>query len=219
MKEFLGIVVFVSCGPFVYADTVTPEPITLEACAELIANTPNLCEASVETLTTVAGRYSLEHPDFRRACSVSTHLCLATAPRLRETVCEICSCSDLRFSGTVQPAALRELLASSPQTRLDAAVDEGDLRFYGLPGPAGLYTPCHSFSEWSGIVSYIDYVGDVRLIPLIMDVDLSEEHAELNRRVYVYATKYNFLLLKLMCSDESPLSDFDRSVIGRNCSQ
>jgi hypothetical protein len=112
-----------------------------------------------------------------------------------------------------QLAELREFLAISPRSRLEAAVEADDLRFLGVPDFIGFYAPCY------GPPTLVNNnPEDVYTIPQILNVQLSDEHAELNRRAYVYARQYNQLLLSwLICSGEIPLPETIRRKHGIGC--
>lgn len=136
--------------------------------------------------------YGTEHRDILRERYV-TH-----------SICAICPCSvepAQSDSDADQLAELREFLAISPQSRLDAAVEAGDFRFLGVPDFVGLYTPCYGYPAMADTNP-----DDLHVIPQTLNVQLSDQHAELNRRAYVYARRYNHLLLFwLPCSEEIPL--------------
>ncbi len=150
--------------------------------------------------------YGTEHPDILRE-RYATH-----------SICAICPCgiepaqSD---SDADQLAELREFLAISPRSRLDAAVEADDLRFLGVPDFVGLYTPCYGYRAVADINP-----DDLYVIPQTLKVQLSDEHAELNRRAYVYARQYNHLLLSwLICSEEIPLPETTRQKLGISCTE
>lgn len=125
--------------------------------------------------------YGTEHPDILRE-RYATH-----------SMCAICPCGvepAQPESDANQLAELREFLAISPRSRLDAAVEADDLRFLGVPDFVGLYTPCYGYRAME-----VTNPDDLYVIPQTLNVQLSDEHAELNRRAYVYARQYNNLLL------------------------
>ena len=192
LRTLLSIVFLVSCGPFADAQRVA-EQNALEDCGEPIPNTQHLfCNSLVRGLAMLLNPYGTEHPDIIRE-RYATH-----------SICSACPCGvepAQPDSDADQLGELREFLAISPQNRLDAAVEAGDLRFLGVPDFVGLYAPCYGYRAVEGI-----YSGNLYVIPQTLNVQLSDEHAELNRRAYVYARQYNHLLLSwLICSEEIPL--------------
>ena len=206
LRTLLSIVFLVSCGPFADAQRVA-EQNAPEDCGEPIPNTQDLfCDSLVRGLAMLLDPYGTEHPDILRE-RYATH-----------SICAACPCGvepAQPDSDADQLAELREFLAISPRSRFDAAVEVDDLRYLGVPDFIGLYTPCY------GLQAVLDTnPSNVYVIPQTLNVQLSDEHAELNRRAYVYARQYNNLLLSwLICSEEIPLPETTRRKLGISCTE
>jgi len=206
LRTILGIVFLVICWQFAGAQPVA-EPNALEDCGEPIPNTQHrFCRSNLRGLAMLLDPYGTEHPDTLRE-RYATH-----------SICAMCPCGIEPIhtdSDADQLAELREFLAISPRSRLDEAVEAGDLRFLGVPDFAGLYTPCFGYQAWEDTSPDILYV-----IPQTLNVQLSDEHAELNRQAYVYARQYNHLLVSwLICSEKIPLPETTRRRLGISCTE
>jgi hypothetical protein len=198
----LSIVFLVSCVQFADAQQVVEQNV-LEDCGEPIPNTQDrFCNRLVGGLAMLLDPYGTEHPDILRK-RYATH-----------SICAMCPCGvepAQPDSDADQLAVLREFLAISPRSRLDAAVEAGDLRFLGVPDFFGLYAPC---------LGYRGNPDVLYVIPQTLNVQLSDEHADLNRRAYVYARQYNHLLASgLICSEEIPLPETTRRKLGISCTE
>ena len=206
LRTLLSIVFLVSCGPFADAQRVA-EQNALEDCGKPIPNTQDLfCNSLVGGLAMLLDPYGTEHPDILRE-RYATH-----------SICAFCPCGvepAQPASDADQLVELREFLAIAPQRRLDAAVEANDLRFLGVPDFIGQYTPCCGYQSLGDTNP-----DEVYVIPQTLNVQLSDEHAELNTRAYVYARQYNHLLLSwLICSEEIPLPASTRRKLGISCTE
>lgn len=183
------------------ADSPNDDQIADEHCGDLLPSThEQFCAASVRGLANSLNPYGTEHPDTLRE-RYATH-----------PVCAICPCGVEPISpesDANQLSSVREFLAISPKERLDLAIEEGDLRFLGAPDFSGIYVPCYGHSSSAEMLN---------VIPQTLNLQLSEEHAELNKRVYEYARQYNYLLGNwLVCSGDIPLPESSRQRLGIRC--
>ena len=174
-----------------------------EHCGDPLPNThDHFCSGSLRGLANSLNPYGTEHPD-RVHERYATH-----------SICAICQCGVEPIppeSDANQLASVREFLAVSPEKRLDLAVEAGDLRFLGVPDFVGMYVPCYGHRASADILN---------VVPQTLNVQLSEEHAELNKRVYEYARQYNYLLgNRLVCSEEIPLPEASRQRLGIRCTE
>jgi hypothetical protein len=183
------------------ADDPIDDQISDEHCGDSLPSTrEGFCVASVRGLANSLNPYGTEQPDTLRER-------YATNP-----VCAICQCGVEPIppeSDANQLASVRKFLAISPKERLGQAIEEGDLRFLGVPDFSGMYVPCYGHSASAEMLN---------VVPQTLNVQLSEEHAELNKRVYEYARQYNYLLGNwLVCSGDIPLPEDSRQRLGIRC--
>lgn len=202
LRMMLSIVFLVSCAQLVDAQHIA-EQNAVEYCGDPIPNTQNqFCTPSLRSLANSLNPYGTVHPDILRK-RYATH-----------SICAICPCGVdpvQAESDADQLAKLRAFLAISPQSRLDSAVEAGDLRFLGVPDFVGLYVPCYGYRANPDVL---------HVIPQTLNVQLSNEHAELNRRAYLYARQYNHLLVSwLVCSEDIPLPEATRRRLGIRCTK
>lgn len=174
-----------------------------EHCGDPLPSTyDRFCAGSLRGLANSLNPYGTEHPDTLRERFAS------------HPICAICQCGVKPVqpeSDASQIASIREFLAISPQRRLELAVGAGDLRFLGVPDFVGMYVPCYGHGASADILN---------VVPQTLDVRLSEEHAELNKRVYEYARQYNYLLANwLVCSEDIPLPETSRKKLGIRCTE
>ena len=185
------------------ADDPSDEQSAHEHCGDPLPSTYDyFCAGSLRGLANSMNPYGTEHPDSLRE-RFATH-----------SICAICQCGVDPIppeSDADQLARIREFLAISPQRRLESAVKAGDQRFHGVPDIVGMYVPCYGYRASPDILN---------VVPQTLNVLLSEDHAELNRRVYVYARQYNHLLVNwLVCSEDIPLPEASRQRLGIRCTE
>jgi hypothetical protein len=178
---------------------------TQEDCGEPIPNTQDqFCISNLRELAMMLNPYGMEHPDTLRE-RYAAH-----------SICAMCPCGiepAQPHSDTDQLEELREFLAVSPRNRLDEAIKANDLRYLGVPDFVGLYTPCFGYRILGNTNPEV-----VHVTPQTLNVQLSDEHADLNRRAYIYARQYNHLLLDwLICSEDIPLPEPTRRRLGISC--
>lgn len=174
-----------------------------EHCGDPLPGTyDHFCAGSLRELANSLNPYGTEHPDTLRER-------FATHP-----ICAVCDCGVKPVppeSDANQLAGTRDFLAISPQERLDLAVEAGDLRFLGVPDFVGLYVPCYGHRASADILN---------VTPQTLNIRLSAEHAEVNKRVYEYARKYNYLLGNwLVCSEDIPLPEASRQRLRIRCTE
>ena len=183
------------------ADDSNDDESAVEHCGEPLPSTyDGFCASSLRGLANSLNPYGTEHPDTLRE-RYATH-----------PVCAVCQCGVEPIppeSDANQLASVRDFLAISPKERLGQAIEEGDLRFLGVPDFSGMYVPCYGHSASAEMLN---------VVPQTLNVQLSEDHAELNKRVYEYARQYNYLLGNwLVCSGDIPLPEDSRQRLGIRC--
>lgn len=174
-----------------------------EDCGDPIPNTQDsFCIGALRGLANTLNPYGTEHPDILRKQYAS------------HPICAMCPCGVdpvVTGSDADELAEIREFLAISPQKRLKSAVEAGDLRFLGAPDFVGRYVPCIGHRASRDVL---------HIMPQTLNVQLSDEHAELNTRVYKYAQHYNHLLVNwLVCSGGIPLPRHSRQKLGIKCDE
>jgi hypothetical protein len=200
----IGVVIYLL---LIAAESGADDPYDDESapqhCGDPLPNTyEHFCAGSLLVLANSLNPYGTESPDDLRE-RFATH-----------SICAICQCGVEPISpesDANQLANIREFLAVSPQKRLDLAAKAGDLRFLGVPDFVGMYVPCYGHHASADLL---------KVVPQTLNVQLSEEHAELNRRVYEYARQYNYLLGNwLVCSEDIPLPEASRQRLGIRCAE
>ena len=205
----VGVVVLLSLIAAAFgADDPYDDESAHEHCGDPLPNTyDHFCRGSLRGLANTLNPYGTEHPDSLREQFA------------KHSVCAICQCGVEPIppeSAADQLASIREFLAISPQRRLDLAVEEGDLRVLGVPDFIHMYVPCYGYQNVFGDTNS----DEVYVIPQTLNVRLSAEHAELNRRVYEYARQYNYLHGNwFVCSGDIPLPEASRQRLGIRCTE
>lgn len=202
MRAILSIICLITCAQIARAQH-TDTQNSDEDCGEPIPNTQDaICNSSLRGLANTLDPYGTEHPDILREQYAS------------HSVCAMCPCGIdpvVPESDADELARIREFLAISPQQRLMSAIAAGDFRFLGAPDFVGIYVPCSGHRVDPDVL---------HIMPQTLNVEVSEEHAQLNRRVYMYARQYNYLLVNwLVCSREIPLPKASRQKLGINCNE
>ena len=185
------------------ADDPNNDQSAVEHCGDPLPTTyDHFCASSLRGLANSLNPYGTEHPD-------DLHKQFAT-----HSICAMCPCGVDPIppeSDTDELTKIREFLAISPQERLDSAVKAGDLRFLGVPDFVRMYVPCYGHNASADVLN---------VVPQTLNVLLTEEHAELNRRVNEYAREYNYLLGNwLVCSNDIPLPEASRQRLGIRCTE
>jgi hypothetical protein len=202
--SLLCIALLVSCAQFSDAQHAGAQELQ-DDCGDPLPDTQDqFCASYRRSLPVLLNPYGKEHPDTLRE-RYATH-----------SICAMCPCGidpARPVSSTDDLDEVREFLATSPSNRLAAAMEAGDLRFLGVPDFVGTYIPCFRYRVMG------DPDPDVIFVtPQTLNVQLSEEHAELNKSAYIYARQYNHLLVsRLICSDEIPLPEPTRHRLGIRC--
>ena len=200
LRMILSIVCLITCAQVACAQHTDAQGSS-EDCGEPIPNTQDsFCSGPLRGLANTLNPYGTEHPDILRKQYAS------------HPVCAMCPCGVdpvVPESEADELVRIREFLAVSPQKRLKSALEAGDFRFLGAPGFSGLYVPCTGHPVSRDIL---------HVMPQTLNVQLSDEHAELNRRIYEYARQYNHLLVNwLVCSGDIPLPEASRQRLGIRC--
>lgn len=172
------------------------------------------CQLMAIMLTEQLSMQWLQQDQIETLCQdiAAQPICNALGPQLRESICEACPCGAGPASDAVWLAEHQEVLAISPQARLVASNEAGDLRFLGIIWSTGLNTLCLARSAG-------EVLGGVNGAPPTIIKHLSEEQAELNIRTYDYAAKYNESLIDLICSGGTPVLEARRREPDINCTK
>jgi hypothetical protein len=200
LRQVLGIVCLVTCAQMACAQHGDAQDYG-ELCGDPIPDTQDkFCAGRLRGLVDTLNPYGTEDPDTLRKRYASHSLC---------TMCPCGVHPAAPGSDADERAKIREFLAVPPQERLKSALEAGDFRFLGAPDFYGLYVPCSGYRANPDVL---------HVMPQTLDVELSEEHARLNRRVYLYAREYNHLLVNwLVCSGDIPLPEGSRQKLGIDC--
>jgi hypothetical protein len=199
---FLRFACLIICAPVVCAQHAGAEN-SGDDCGGPIPDTQDaFCASILRGLANTLDPYGTENPGILRE-KYATH-----------SVCAMCPCGVdpvVPESDPEQLERIREFLSVSPETRLTSAIKAGDLRPLAAPKFSGHYVPCYGDRENSAVL---------HVMPQTFNVEVSDEHAELNRRVFFYARQYNHLLVSwLVCSEEMPLPEASLQRLGIECTK
>ena len=198
----LRLACLIICAPVVCAQH-TGAKNSVDDCGDPIPDTQDaFCASILRGLANTLDPYGTENPRILRE-QYATH-----------SGCAMCPCGVdpvVPESDAEQLERIREFLSVSPEKRLASATKAGDLRFLAAPKFMGLYVPCYGDRANRAVL---------HVMPQTFNVEVSDEHAELNRRVFLYARQYNHLLVNwLVCSKEIPLPEASLQRLGIECTK